>query len=159
MRRDPIVLDVAAGTVASDADVDEVSGNECWIGTSMGDTMTGAAGDDCLNGAFGAGEDTITGGPGSDDLVVVGNAGTAKGGSGADTVAARYPYAEPYDTRQDPVRTSITVKGGRGADDVYVDGFRVKADGGPGRDVFDLDASHPGSEQGGAAHSTSPTAG
>lgn len=143
----PIVLDVAAGTAASGVDVDEVTGNECWVGTSMGDTMTGADGDDCLDGAFGAGEDTLTGGPGSDDLVVY--AGTATGGSGADTVAARYPYAEPYDTRQDPIHTSITVKGGRGADDVYVDGYRVKADGGPGRDVFDLDAHHPGFEQGG----------
>ncbi|MFC4786686.1 calcium-binding protein [Nocardioides sp. MAHUQ-72] len=132
---DPVVVDAVTGTVRSGPDVDSVTGNECWEGTSKADTMTGSAGPDCFDGGEGTGADTIDAGDG-DDLVRI-YAGTVTAGGGSDLVRADYLRSD-YNEPPDAIRTSIAVDAGPGADHVYANGFQMAADGGRGADLLDL---------------------
>jgi len=133
---DPVVVEVVAGTVRSGPDLDTVTDNECWVGTTQADTMTGSPGADCLRGAYGRGEDKIDAGEGDDFVAIY--SGDVDAGAGDDTVEADYPLDEAADNDNDPIRTRITVAGGAGDDYVRAYAYRVTVAGGPGQDALDL---------------------
>lgn len=156
------VLDIAAATLAA-AETDEVCDGE-RVGAEGDETLTGGAGDDCLDGLQGndellggAGDDTLDGGEGDDiivsdegDDVVLGGLGNdalharsgddlVSGGDGEDSLFG----GDGDDTLMGDDDSEDFLVGGNG-DDALVVGQGDQAYGGHGADTFFLDGSEAG---------------